>query len=676
MKRIGSSVILVLLLFSALTIVYNIKSVKGWAGTISPYNLHERMTRDALEGLVETGLWRAEDIGEIPKYSNEVDQVLPHCKLSCHRVTQYQRLFESYGGDVCNLAGAEWEASYYIGMARKSYVAGDMDEFQKCLGYAIHYIQDAACPPHVFPFQEGIGNAHYDFEVYTAREYDSKNWKQLIRNAPIQTVESISDLLIKVNDTANWVNETFQPPRVGYIRQDGVPIGDLPEGWDWFMTDEDVGEIMEKVASLVKGVALYAHAEKKDIIVPDNYPTIQDAINEANSGDIIYVRKGTYSEKLLVDKTVSLIGEDFYQTIIDGGGVDKVVTVTANNVLITNFTIKNSGYGQQAYFSNIYLDSCKQTLIKNNNIRDNGYGIYLYNSSNNIISSNKIENNFFVGIYLHNSSYNNVSSNIISNTYYFGVILWYGLHLCNSFNNIISSNTIAASNYAIYVDFSSGNLFIHNIFTNNEHPIQNYGGSTNTWDDGYPFGGNYWSSYVGVDLYGGPYQNMTGSDGIGDAPYILDAYNIDRFPFITSWFMITNEFTFNVSWEGFNYPVKIFTKSDVLSFVFDQSSATVSFPVKGISGMPSYCYITIPKALLKGEPWTVKLNGTNWTFASTSNETHSFIYFNYTHSSTYEVIIQGTWVIPEFPSTTILTLFIPATLFAAIFLRKKRKVKP
>jgi hypothetical protein len=60
---------------------------------------------------------------------------------------------------------------------------------------------------------------------------------------------------------------------------------------------------------------------------------------------------------------------------------------------------------------------------------------------------------------------------------------------------------------------------------------------------------------------------------------------------------------------------------------------------------------------------------------ATQNETHSFLYFTYTHSSTYEVTIQGTWAIPEFPSTTILLTIILNTLTAIILLRKKRKAK-
>jgi hypothetical protein len=55
------------------------------------------------------------------------------------------------------------------------------------------------------------------------------------------------------------------------------------------------------------------------------------------------------------------------------------------------------------------------------------------------------------------------------------------------------------------------------------------------WDDGYPSGGNYWSDYRGVDLYSGPYQNETGSDGIGDTPYVIDENNVDHYPLMNPW---------------------------------------------------------------------------------------------------------------------------------------------
>ena len=46
-------------------------------------------------------------------------------------------------------------------------------------------------------------------------------------------------------------------------------------------------------------------------------------------------------------------------------------------------------------------------------------------------------------------------------------------------------------------------------------------GFENQWDKGYPDGGNYWSDYIGMDENSGPNQNLTGSDDIGDIPYIL-----------------------------------------------------------------------------------------------------------------------------------------------------------
>ncbi|MCD6240404.1 hypothetical protein J7K27_02620 [Candidatus Bathyarchaeota archaeon] len=63
-------------------------------------------------------------------------------------------------------------------------------------------------------------------------------------------------------------------------------------------------------------------------MVPDDYPTIQEAINAANMGDTIYVRSGVYYEKLILNKTVNLIGENKETTVIDanyGGTVIKTM---------------------------------------------------------------------------------------------------------------------------------------------------------------------------------------------------------------------------------------------------------------------------------------------------------------------------------------------------------------
>jgi parallel beta-helix repeat protein len=185
--------------------------------------------------------------------------------------------------------------------------------------------------------------------------------------------------------------------------------------------------------------------------VPQDYSTIQEAITNAVDGDIVYVGIGTYHENIVVNKTVLLVGEDPIATIIDGGGAGNVTTIRANDVVIKNFTITDSGSGA----SGVLVEHCNNARLQNNRIVNNECGVCLESSS-----SNKI---------------------------------------------------------------------YHNNFANNTRQICTHN-SVSMWDDGYPSGGNYWSSYTGQDLFSGPCQNGTGSDGIGDAAYVIDGDNQDRYP--------------------------------------------------------------------------------------------------------------------------------------------------
>jgi len=67
---------------------------------------------------------------------------------------------------------------------------------------------------------------------------------------------------------------------------------------------------------------------------PADFHTIQEAVNNATTGDIIYVYNGTYYENIVVDKSVSLVGEDRDLTTIDGNRTGTVISITAHNVNI------------------------------------------------------------------------------------------------------------------------------------------------------------------------------------------------------------------------------------------------------------------------------------------------------------------------------------------------------
>jgi len=91
------------------------------------------------------------------------------------------------------------------------------------------------------------------------------------------------------------------------------------------------------------------------------------------------------------------------------------------------------------------------------------------------------------------------------------------------------------------------------------------------------------------------------------------------------------------------------------------------FNVTGEDGTSGFCRMMIPNNILNTSSYVVLINGqfVNSTVILDSNSTHTYLYFNYTHS-THEVIIT----IPEFPSLLILPLFMIATLLGVIIYRR------
>jgi parallel beta-helix repeat protein len=285
------------------------------------------------------------------------------------------------------------------------------------------------------------------------------------------------------------------------------------------------------------------------IRVPQDYLTIQAAINAANSGDTIQVAAGTYYENILLNKTVTLVGESMETTIIDGSEGERAVLVTANNATVKGFKIQNGLSGVELY-STIY------SIISDNTIttRWPGYGVGLGYSHNNTVEHNNILGNKFQGIRLDESNGNIILGNNISNNgrgidlvgYSRNTIIkgnnitgssYYGISLGANmvYGNIIQGNTIANGEYyGIAISSSSNNKIYHNNFINNKKGnVLRYEyetGAMNAYDDGYPSGGNYWDDYKGLDEKSGPNQDQPGSDGIGDTPYIIDANNQDRYP--------------------------------------------------------------------------------------------------------------------------------------------------
>ncbi|MEM3728576.1 MAG: NosD domain-containing protein [Candidatus Bathyarchaeia archaeon] len=218
-----------------------------------------------------------------------------------------------------------------------------------------------------------------------------------------------------------------------------------------------------------------------------------------------------------------------------------IYLLQTNNSIIKKNTLNNNFYG-------IILDrSCGNTVVNNFILDQRWIGIYLVNSDRNEILKNEVTRAYY-GIRLIDCSSNIISENIVSEITPFDGICVAG----NCFFNNISDNTVMNCGVGINIASDMGTIS-RNIFLNNDYGIIIYnavanriyhnkfinnsvqaetGQSSNDWDNGYPSGGNYWSDYRGVDMRSGPNQDQPGSDGIGDTPYVIDSFNIDRYPLI------------------------------------------------------------------------------------------------------------------------------------------------
>ena len=83
----------------------------------------------------------------------------------------------------------------------------------------------------------------------------------------------------------------------------------------------------------------------------------------------------------------------------------------------------------------------------------------------------------------------------------------------------IRNSTFRGSGTAILLRYSKSISTFHNNFIRSA-PSDQFG-ANNTWDEGYPSGGNYYWSYEGRDANG---------DGIGDDPTSIYEYDVDRYP--------------------------------------------------------------------------------------------------------------------------------------------------
>jgi len=194
--------------------------------------------------------------------------------------------------------------------------------------------------------------------------------------------------------------------------------------------------------------------------------------------------------------------------------VDNITYVLTANISDKGIVIERDG---------IILDGEGHTVENLETTPPPWSGIYMDNK-HNITIRNVVIKGFHWGIYLVNCSYNCIRDCHLNDNQK-------GVCLFSSHHNVVFKNNIRNSLKGFYLDESHDNSLYYNNVTDNFEQVFIVGeGYINTWHKEYPFGGNYWDDYPEGDSYSGRFQNLTGSDGIGDVPYSIDQYNVDRYP--------------------------------------------------------------------------------------------------------------------------------------------------
>jgi parallel beta-helix repeat protein len=268
------------------------------------------------------------------------------------------------------------------------------------------------------------------------------------------------------------------------------------------------------------------------IRVPEDYSTVQAAINAAAPGATVWIAPGVYNESLVINKKITLIGEPGSEPKFDCGGSGIAITILSggSGSTIAGITITSWDGGislQDANNCRIYDNI--MSLITNNGITLQGTG-----ATKNQIYSNIFKNDAVALDVTSSSSNNVISQNIISLS---GV----GLKI-ETGGNIVCENIISDNQLGLALVNSNNNVIYHNDFLGNTNSFTLSSSTSpgNTWDNGYPSGGNYWSTYSSADLLSGPYQNETHSNGLGDGiydtPYAIAVNNKDRYPLTKPFF--------------------------------------------------------------------------------------------------------------------------------------------
>ena len=193
--------------------------------------------------------------------------------------------------------------------------------------------------------------------------------------------------------------------------------------------------------------------------------TLQQRIDAAEPEGIVVVDGGVHHERILIDKPISLVGRNW--PVIDGDGQGDVVTISADDVVISGFEIRNSSKAISTEPAAIKVKGADRAKITGNRVRDAHFAVHMTDSVGSAIENNDFRAGTGVpeerrghAMYLWQVNDSVINKNLIRDAAD-------AIHLEFSENNLIVENEAIDSRYALHFMYAPRNKIIRNNFHDN-----------------------------------------------------------------------------------------------------------------------------------------------------------------------------------------------------------------
>lgn len=239
--------------------------------------------------------------------------------------------------------------------------------------------------------------------------------------------------------------------------------------------------------------ASIAEAQRTIEVRPGSRPTIAEAIARARPGDRVLVRRGVYTEPtIVVDRALTLEGEQGGGAILDGANATDIVRIAADDVTVRGLVLRNvvsshvedraavrvgavrrcrvEGNRVDNAFFGIYLSGAEGCRVAGNVLTAqartedaSGNGIHLWTARDVEVSDNRVVGHRD-GIYLEFAHDVRVTGNVSERN------VRYGLHFMYSDDCAYERNTFRANQAGVAVMYTKRVAMLDNRFEDNWGP--------------------------------------------------------------------------------------------------------------------------------------------------------------------------------------------------------------